>query len=206
MKKIVIGLIVIMLAACAAPSSTLQNYSGFLSGFYTELQPAVSPSGYPVLRWISPKLQQGGYTQLVISPTQFYPIPQTSNQLYTNTLQQVLDYIDTSLYQRLSMVTKVVQTGMPNVNLKNTLRIQVAVTGVTAIEKGLQLFEDQTVINVEYKITDALTGEVVAAGMRKGFGQPLTHSADVITLDDLSPVLDQWAQDASSFFMKNSQM
>lgn len=203
MKKIICTLTFsFTLLGCSSNVTYPETYSGFLGNYYTQLQPATSPSGQPVMRWISPRLQQGGYRQVLISPTQFYPQPLTSDQLYTNTLQQVLDYIDTGLYQNLSAVTSVVQSQTPGVTLKNTLRIQVVVSGVTASEKGLQLFEDNTVIDVEYKITDALTNEVLAAGVRKGFGKPLTHASDVITLDDLSPVMDQWTQDAASFFVK----
>lgn len=180
------------------------TYSGFLGGYYTQLQSTTSPSGVPVMRWISPQLSQGGYRQVVINPTQFYPQPQTSAQLYTDTLQQLLDYIDTDLYQNLSAVTKVVQPQIPGVTLEHTLRLQVAISGVTAVERGLQLFDDETTISVEYKITDALSNEVLAAGVRKGFGKPLTHAYDVITLDDLAPVIDTWTQDAASFFVKMS--
>lgn len=188
-----------MLIGCA--SQTVEPiYSGFLAQYYSQMQPATSPSGEPVMRWISPEFKKDSYHQVMISPSQFYPEPKTSDKLYTETLTQVLSYLDTDLNQAVSVVIPVVHSASLNATLNSTLRMQVAISGITATEKGLQIFKDQTVINVEYKITDAVTGEVLAAGVRKGFGKPLSSTASAITLDDLTPAMDQWSQDAASFF------
>lgn len=200
LKLIVLLFLSVMIFGCVSQRVESQAYSGFLTQYYAQMQPGTSPSGDPVMRWISPKFKKDSYRQVIISPSQFYPEPKTSDKLYTETLTQILSYLDTDLKQDVSAVIPVVYSESPNANLNNTLRMQVAISGIMAAEKGLQIFKDQTVIKVEYKITDALTGEVLGAGVRKGFGKSLPSASSAITLDDLTPVMDQWSQDAASFF------
>lgn len=190
-----------------------KTYSGFLGQYYTQMQPTTSPSGEPVMRWVSPALKKGAYHQIILSPSQFYPEPKTSDKLYTQTLNQILSYLDTDLIQDVSAVMPVVTNTSPQ-----TLKLRVAITAVSTQTEGLKPYEiipvalllagasyaagarDESVtMNVEYEITDAMTGEVLAAGMRKGFGKPLEHKSDTVTLDDLAPVLDTWSDDAGLF-------
>jgi hypothetical protein len=190
----------VILFGCVSGRVESPAYSGFLQQYYAQLQPGTSPSGEPVMRWISPQFNKDAYSQVIISPSQFYPEPKTSDKLYTETLTQILSYLDTDLNQDVSAVIAVVQSASPNAKLNNTLRLQVAISGITTTEKGLQIFKDHAVINVEYKITDAVTDEVMVAGVRKGFGKSLPSTSSAITLDDLTPVMDLWSQDAASFF------
>lgn len=211
-------LLAALLLGCSSQSvePQAQAHSGFLGDYYAQLRPAISVSGQPVMRWISPTLQRGSYKKVMISPSQFYPEPKTSDKLYTETLDQILSYFDTDLYQDVSAVMPVVTTASPQ-----TLKLRVAITAVSAQVQGLKPYEvipvallaagaayatgerDESVsMSVEYEVTDSVTGEVVAVGMREGFGKPLARKSDTVTLDELAPVLDTWSDDAGLFLQR----
>lgn len=205
-----------LLLGCASQTITPQARSGFLGQHYAQMQHTTSPSGEPVMRWVSPNLKRGAYHQIIVSPSQYYPEPKTSDKLYTATLTQILNYLDIDLNQNISAVMPVVTSASPQ-----TLKLRVAITAVSAQPEGLKPYEvipvallaagatyaagtrDESVtINVEYEVTDATTGEVLAVGMRKGFGKPLEHKSDTVTLENLAPILDTWSDDAGLFLQR----
>ena len=55
----------LLLAGCASKTTQPSQYSGFL-GDYSQLQPATSASGAPVLRWVSADYKASNYGSVYI--------------------------------------------------------------------------------------------------------------------------------------------
>ena len=50
------------------------------------------------------------------------------------------------------------------------------------------LFKD-----IETELTDSVTGEVLGAAIKQGFGEKLDDSEQALTLDNVKPLIDNWA-------------
>src|SRR3990167_10523453 len=73
LRALAIGLsAALLLGGCASSTTKPTQYSGFL-GDYSQLQPAQSASGAPVMRWISPVLDLQRYRSVVVEKPLFYP-------------------------------------------------------------------------------------------------------------------------------------
>lgn len=200
----------------ASSSKSNITYSGFLGDGYSQMKPAKAASGEPVMRWVSPKLKRGVYDQIMMEPTVFYPDPEPSKKVPATTLKDVLNYFDGGLGRQLYTVMPVIKN--PSAarlasKAQRTLKLRVAITAVSTkassvedddmITLGLSSFSAKTqpvTMYAEYEIIDAATDEVMALGMRKGFGKPLKSKTDIVKLDNVKPILDIWIKDAAVFF------
>jgi hypothetical protein len=199
---------VLGLAGCASSQVDPGQYSGFLKD-YSLLKPAESPSGAPVMRWIDPDLKPAAYTQVYIEPSQFYPKPQPTQVISAQTLQSITRYFDSALKRELGKNMTLAQGPGPN-----TLIVRPAITAVSTSTQGLKPYEvipvaliaaavntaaggrDQNVeIATEAAFLDAATNKVVAQVVRKGSGTALENEKTQLSLDDVKPVLDGWAND-----------
>ncbi|WP_457787725.1 DUF3313 domain-containing protein [Pseudomonas sp. PL-6] len=199
---------VLSTAGCSSTLVAPEQYSGFLQD-YSRLSEQQSPSGAKVARWIDPDLQIARYNQLFLEPSQFYPQPQPSARLSQETLHGITRYFDTALRRELSKVMPL--TDSPTAG---TLVLRPAITAVSASTEGLKPYEvipialvvaaastaagtrDQQVeIAVEAAVIDAQNSRVVAQVVRKGSGLDLENDEQVISLDNVKPVIDVWAND-----------
>nr|WP_189663919.1 DUF3313 domain-containing protein [Pseudomonas sp. SWRI111] len=195
------------LSLSACTSKKAEN-SGFLHD-YTVLTERQSPSGQPVLAWVSPALARGRYTQVYLAPSQFYPSAEPTVRIPLSTLSGVTDYYDAALRIELSRVLRVVDRPGPG-----TLTVRPAITQVATHVQGLRFYEwlpvtlvaagvstatgirDQdSTVATEVSFEDGSTGEVVAEVVRKGIGLPLDNDRQVLSPDDVKGVLDGWASD-----------
>jgi hypothetical protein len=62
---------------------------------------------------------------------------------------------------------------------------------VTAASGGLS--EMDVKFQIETELTDSLTGEVLGAAIKQGFGEKLDDSEQALTLDNVKPLIDNWA-------------
>ncbi|MCY0106825.1 MULTISPECIES: DUF3313 domain-containing protein [Pseudomonas] len=196
------------LSACSSKTVEPEKYSGFLHD-YSVLSEHQSPSGLPVLGWVSPALARGRYTQAYLAPSQFYPSAEPTERIPLSTLAGVTDYYDAALRLELGKVLKLVPHPGPD-----TLTVRPAITRVAASTQGLRFYEwlpvtliaagvssatgirDQdSEIATEVSFEDGSTGEVVAEVVRKGTGVALENDRQVLTADDVKGVLDGWAND-----------
>ncbi|MFI8747349.1 DUF3313 domain-containing protein [Pseudomonas sp. NPDC077186] len=194
--------------ACTSTLVAPEQYSGFLQD-YSRLSEQQSPSGAKVARWIDPDLQIARYNQLFLEPSQFYPQPQPNARLSQETLQGITNYFDTALRRELSKVMPL--TDSPTAG---TLVLRPAITAVSASTEGLKPYEvipialvvaaastaagtrDQQVeIAAEAAVIDAQNSRVVAQVVRKGSGLDLDNDEQAISLDNVKPVIDVWAND-----------
>ena len=196
------------LGGCASSQVDPSHYSGFLKD-YSQLKPAESASGAPVMRWIDPDVKFNKYTSVYIEPSQFYPQPQPTGVISAQALQSITRYFDTALKRELSKNMTLAQGPGPN-----TIVVRPAITAVATSTEGLKPYEvipialvaaavntaaggrDQNVeIATEAAFLDAQTNKVLAQVVRKGSGEPLENDQTQLTLDDVKPVLDGWAND-----------
>ncbi|WP_460110588.1 DUF3313 domain-containing protein [Pseudomonas sp. S3_H04] len=202
------SLSVVATLSLAACSSKTPEHAGFLRD-YSVLAERQSPSGQPVLAWVSPALARGRYTQVYLAPSQFYPSAEPTPRIPLSTLSGVTDYYDAALRLELGKVMHLVNQPGPN-----TLVVRPAITQVATSTQGLRFYEwlpvtlvaagvstatgirDQdSEVATEVSFEDGSTGEVIAEVVRKGTGVPLENDKQVLTADDVKVVLDGWASD-----------
>ncbi len=199
------------LSACS--NNKVEPKSGFLQS-YSVLTERHSPSGQPVLSWVSPALARARYTQVYLAPSQFYPSAVPTERIPLSTLAGVTDYYDAALRLELGKVLHIVNKPGPN-----TLIVRPAITRVAISTQGLRFYEwlpvtlvaagvstatgirDQdSEISTEVSFEDGSTGEVVAEVVRKGTGVPLDNDKQILKADDIKVVLDGWASDLSQSY------
>lgn len=202
----------LLLAGCASQTTQPSQYSGFLAD-YSQLQPATSASGAPVMRWVSPDYKAGNYRSVYIEKPVFYPTPQPSDQVSQAVLDEIADYLHQAMRRELQgSMTVVSQPDMDSLVLRS------AITAVDVSTEGLKVYEvipialvvaaastaagtrDRTSeIYVEVEAIEARTSKPLVRVVRKGHGQDLENSSTQLTLKALKPALDVWAADARAF-------
>jgi len=201
---------VVWLAACSSekPKNVEKSdYSGFLTD-YSRLQPATSPSGSPVMRWISPDLRKGHYTKVYLEPPVLYlgKGQQPTKQVSRETMDQIVAYFGNAQREILQRNGELASAPGPN-----TLRVRTAITSVRAKEQGLKGYEyipvalvfaeaskavgersEDVTVYVEGEASDSQTGELLAEFARMDEGPKLPNEETPLTLKDVQPLLDKW--------------
>ena len=199
---------VLGLGGCASSQVDPNHYSGFLKN-YSQLKPAESATGSPVMRWIDPNIKFSEYSHVYIEPSQFYPQPQATSVISSQTLQSITHYFDDALKRELGKDMPLATAPGPN-----TIVVRPAITAVSTRTQGLKPYEiipialvaaavntaaggrDQSVeIATEAAFLDGSSKKVLAQVVRKGSGKSLENDKTQLTLDDVRPVLDGWAAD-----------
>lgn len=199
------------LSAC---SNQKVEHTGFLHD-YSVLSERQSPSGQPLLAWVSPALARARYTQVYLAPSQFYPSAEPTERIPLSTLAGVTDYYDAALRLELGKVLHLVNQPGPD-----TLVVRPAITQVATSTQGLRFYEwlpvtlvaagvstaagirDQdSEVATEVSFEDGSTGEVIAEVVRKGTGVALENDQQVLTADDVKVVLDGWASDLRQSYL-----
>jgi len=199
-----------LIAGCASEAPKPNEFSGFL-GNYSDMQ-EVQVSEGTSFRWASPKLNPSNYNAVMIPNVVFYPRAEPTAQVSQETLDAIRNYATQTFVHAASEKVRVVTN--PG---RGVARIQAAITGVKPAEQGLKAYqyipiafvvsmakrsaegtpEDARVV-AEVMVTDSVTGEVLGKVVRVGTGKELaaaTGGAEkVITLDDVKPVFDHWAE------------
>jgi len=202
----------LVLAGCSSQKPDASQYSGFL-GDYSQLKPATSPSGQPVLRWVDPNLKLQNYSSVLVERPVYYPPPKPNENIDQKTLNEIPDYLKKQVELQLGNRYRIVQQAD-----RDTLVLRTAITGVNISTEGLKAYEvipialvvaatttamgtrDQdTEVYVEFEALDGATSKPVAKVVRKGAGKTLENTSTHLSLTDLKPVLDGWARDAANF-------
>ncbi|MCR4508169.1 DUF3313 domain-containing protein [Pseudomonas sp. 32.2.56] len=202
----------LLLAGCASQTPTPSQYSGFLSD-YTQLQPAQSASGAPVMRWVSPDFKPENYRSVLVERPLFYPAPTPDAQVNQQTLDEIALYLQQAMRLELAGRMRVVEH--PDTD---TLVLRSAITAVNLSPEGLKVYEVvpvallaaaastaagtrdlNTEIYVELEVIEARNSQPMARVVRKGHGLQLENDSTQLRLKDIKPALDVWAKDARSF-------
>ena len=202
----------LLLAGCASQTPTPSQYSGFLSD-YSQLQPAQSASGAPVMRWISPDFKPENYRSVLVERPLFYPAPTPDAQVSQQALDEIALYLQQAMRLELAGRMRVVEH--PDTD---TLVLRSAITAVNLSPEGLKVYEVvpvallaaatstaagtrdlNTEIYVELEVIEARNSQPMARVVRKGHGLQLENDSTQLRLKDIKPALDVWAKDARSF-------
>lgn len=202
----------LLLAGCASQTPTPSQYSGFLSD-YTQLQPAQSASGAPVMRWVSPDFKPENYRSVLVERPLFYPAPTPDAQVSQQTLDEIALYLQQAMRLELAGRLRIVEH--PDTD---TLVLRSAITAVNLSPEGLKVYEVvpvallaaaastaagtrdlNTEIYVELEVIEARNSQPMARVVRKGHGLQLENDSTQLRLKDIKPALDVWAKDARSF-------
>ena len=204
--------VTLLLAGCASKTTQPSQYSGFLSD-YSQLQPAQSASGAPVMRWVSPDFKAQNYRSVLVEKPVFYPAPTPSEQVSQKTLDEITSYLQQAMQLELAGQYRVVQQAD-----QDTLVLRSAITAVNLSAEGLKVYEVvpiallaaaastaagtrdlNTNIYVELEAIDGRNSQPMARVVRKGHGLQLENDSTQLTLKDIKPALDVWAKDARNF-------
>jgi hypothetical protein len=194
--------------ALGSPGTALAEDSGYL-GDYTALKEVKDAAGDTVMRYVNPKLKPGAYQAVMIDPPQYYPAPKPSEQVSSQTLTDISNYLDNGLRDKLGAKFTVVSEPGPGV-----LRIRPAITAVAPKAVGLKPYQlvpvalvvssvkgrgKEARIQVEVDVVDSMTGERMGASVRKGVGAKLASDKAALALTDVQPLLDKWIDTGSAF-------
>ncbi|MBD7977175.1 DUF3313 domain-containing protein [Serpens gallinarum] len=206
----------LVLGGCASKDITQpEQYSGFLSD-YSQLQPATSPTGQPVMRWMEPGVKLDNYRYMQVRSIDFYPEPSPTEQISSSTLTELETYARQQIKTAMSRRFQLLEPGaQPR---PNTLILRAAITGVDAEAEGLKPYEvipiafvvaatttatgarDRTTeLFIEAELLDASTGKPVMQIVRKGFGEELENREEQVTMATLKGVIDGIVRDIDRF-------
>jgi hypothetical protein len=203
---------VLLGSGCSSKVTQPEQYSGFLRD-YSQLEEKMSASGQPVLRWIAPDFDPKRYGTLLVEKPVFHPAQDPSDQMSQQTMDQIATYMRLALQREL--IGKARLVGKP---AADTLIVRPSISAVAISTEHLKAYEvipiallaaatttavgtrDQEVaIYAEVEAVDAASGKPVVRAVRKGEGLSLENRKTPLVLDDLKPVLDDWARDARDF-------
>jgi len=200
---------------CSSKTVEPDQYSGFLKD-YSQLKETKSPSGAEVMRWMDPKLDINKFSSVYVEPSQLYPKPQATEKIPQQTLNGITSYYDQALKRELSKSLPLA-TG-PGLGV---IVIRPAITAVSSKTEGLHVYEvipialvaaavstatgirdQETTLATEAVFLDGSSNKVVAQVVRKGTGQPLENSSQVMKATDVKAVIDGWASDMHQTYLK----
>lgn len=181
-------------------SYSAENFSGFLSD-YSRLAETKDYAGEKVLRFISPKIYASDYHHFMIEPVQFFPEPQPNEQVQADALNEISAYFDQALKEKLGQKMTLTNEAGPGV-----LKIRPAITAVASQKQKLKPYQyvpaafvittilgraQEATIQMEVEVVDSVTGEQLAATIRKGTGAKLDKNKK-LNLMSVSNTLDKW--------------
>ena len=194
--------------AFATAGHAQDDHSGFL-GDYSALAETKDAAGENLLRYVNPKLKAGAYRKVLIDPTQYYPAPKPSEQVSAATLTEISTYVDRGLRTKLGAKIALATEPGPGV-----ARLRPAITTVGTKTPGLKPYQfipvafvvssavgrgKEAAIQVEVDLVDSVTGERLAASVRKGSGAKLASDKAKLTLNDVRSLLDKWIDTGTVF-------
>ncbi len=202
----------LLLSGCASDATRPEQYSGFLAD-YSKLQPAQSASGAPIMRWISPDFELQRYSSVLVEKPLFYPAPQPSAQVSQQTLDEIASYLQLAMQRELAGRLRIVE--QPD---QDTLVLRSAISAVSLSPEGIKVYELLPIalvaaaagaaagtrdlnseIYIELEAMDGRTSQPMARVVRKGHGLQLENDSSQLSVEDIKPALDVWAQDARNF-------
>lgn len=198
--------LVVALTACGATRQSAEiQRSGFL-GDYSKLQ--AGQEGEAAFNFRNPAADWAAYDKILLDPVSVWTTKDTSN-ISQEDLQLLANNFYVQLYEELDKDYEMVtQPGT------GTLRLQVAITGAETSNAVLDLVSTVHPVSlavssgaeyatgsptfgggasIEGKVTDALSGELLAAGMdRRVAGKDLGGALD--SWDDVTSAMVFWSQ------------
>ncbi|MBL4744137.1 MAG: DUF3313 domain-containing protein [Cycloclasticus sp.] len=206
MKKLNIGVavLVVFLAGCAANKVTEDKYSGFLSN-YSQLEQS---DIYPETKlYVAPNVDFSNYKSVMIDKVKILDpdgLERPNNTLLVSIATAYENELKTSFRKKGYGIV-----GKPELGV---IRIQAAITSVYGSYDDLKAYQYIPIsaaitgamratgttqknarVMMEAKVTDAKSGQLLASVIDLQKGKALESSDSKVALDDVMPVLQQWA-------------
>ena len=188
------------------------GFSGYLVN-YKDMKETHTATGGTSLRWVSPDLEKGQYTAIIIDPVGFYPRPPLLAKVSKGKMLSAVQYLAEQAKKEIGRDLKIVTQPGPGV-----LRWDAAITGVKGNSASVpgtknlpaaMIFTDASpiavpeehgfVVYLESRLVDSQTKKLIAKSVRAGVGSKVADPKVKVTLDEIKPVLNGWVQDASIF-------
>lgn len=220
LKLLSISLAGLLIFGCAGKQVSQDEFSGYLDD-YSQLEKEKDKKGEAVLRFVSPRLNHDNYQKVLIEPVQYFPEPNPTDKVSSQTLDDIKKYIDEEFKKQVNERVAVVDQPGPGV-----IRMRVALTAVGAETENLKAYQyvpaalvltagqaavqgrpKQAVLYLEAEMSDSVSGERLAIAVRGGTGERLKklrqEAGPTVSLDSLKPLLDQWADAYTEFVFQN---
>jgi hypothetical protein len=217
MKKISLGLVALMamlsmLSSIAMSEDAKPASSGYLpADVEAKLTKLTLDSGRETQFWRSPELNGTNYKGIMVDSVMFYPAPTPGPQISSSTLDNILAFTTKAIREKVGEKLNLVDTAGPGI-----ARMQAVITAVGAEKEGLTALDvipvhflfsaaksatGQANMNVtaqiETRITDSMTGELIGAGKSVLTGEQLKNSKQQIKLENVQESLDTAANDGA---------
>ena len=226
-NNVLIALFTMLLFTGCASKQTAQveEFTGYL-GDYSGLKEVKDELGNDVLRWRSSDLKVGKYKKVMLDPVVFYPPvdeaalaeADPNGQITKEALMKIRDYANEALRREVGKVMTLTNQPGPD-----TLRIRVALAGVSASTEALAVYEYIPVALIVAGIATAIgerdldafvitegellksdTGERLFMSVRKSKAlEQLKDTKDPLTADHVRQVIDDAAEEAGLWLKKN---
>lgn len=158
-----------------------------------------------LLRFFDRKIKEHGYENIMLDPVTFYPAPKASETISNKALTNIGAYFNNTVLNVAKESGKLVETAGAK-----TMRVKMAITSIDVTDSKLSAYqyvpiaflvtaasgglsEMDVKFQIETELTDSLTGEVLGAAIKQGFGEKLDDSEQALTLDNVKPLIDNWA-------------
>lgn len=216
LKSLALASMFTLLTACqstAVSQKSEEVYSGYLPN-YGILQAKETEDDSQMSVWIDSDIDKSKYQKVYIEPVVFYPKQPTLDQASPEVLDQVKVYFNDMMKKELGSAFEL--TNKPGAN---TLKVEVAISAIAIDEKSLKAYQYIPIafigtvvtgnlnnmsvkMQVEAKISDATSGDLIAAAVKRGEGEKLKNAETQLTIDNLSPLIDSWGQTFSTNLTK----
>lgn len=180
-------------------------YSGFLQD-YSKLKKITDSHGNELLRWVDSSIKERGYKKFLVKDVVFYPEAKPTKQVSNEMLEEIRQYMESNLRERLSSLDLLADASGDGV-----LEIRTAITAVDVKPEGLKFWEivpfaliragiqtasgrrDHDVrLFLESEALDSQTQQIMLQSVREGTGLQLDNDSEPLTLAQLKPKMDQW--------------
>lgn len=203
---------VLLVAGCASEPPTRE--SGFL-GDYSRLQKQDAPGGGTRLAYINPSFTPEKYSAVWVDPVVFYPEPKPTDNVSMATMNQVREYMDQALRNRLANKVRLVNHAGPGI-----AHARIAITAVGAETEALAPYQyipiallvtgakaaveggrpQDASLAIETQVSDSQTGQLLFASVRGGTGEQIRSTSQgqgTVQVDNLKKLIDTWADGAA---------
>jgi Protein of unknown function (DUF3313) len=225
--------VALLMAGCASEQTTEpeeitaepKDFSGYL-GNYDNLTETTDDRGKRVLRYIKPGVKGENYTKIIVDDVVFYPPVdeaalaevEAEGQITREALMKIRDYTNEALRREVGKVMTLTNQPGPD-----TLRIRVALTGVSTPTKALTGWEYipvalvvagvstaigerdlDVIIITEGELLDSETGERLLMSVRKSKAlETLKDTKDPLTADHVRQVIDDSGEEVRLWLKKH---
>jgi hypothetical protein len=196
-----------IVALGAAPGVATAQDSGFLKD-YSQLQVSKDPLGAERRAWASPEFNGQNYQKVLVEKFVFYPEAQPNDRVSLGALNDILNYIDTSV--RKSLGAQLPVTAEPGAGVAR-LRLAITAASVDTSLKPYQLIPVALIFTaakrasgsaqynvklaIETEITDSVTGKPLVRVVREAKGLEV-RGDQPLTLKVVQPQIDEWTKAA----------